>query len=87
MNGSTSHCDKMFVISADALLIDYLTKYFLSSNVSSHTSDAMISPYNAKLTNLNFRSLEVVSRYRDPQLQAGEKYQYELNLRQTIHKS
>ena len=29
---------------------------------------------NAKLNNLNFHPLEVVSRYRDPQLQVGENY-------------
>ena len=28
----------------------------------------------AKLFNLNFHSLEVVSRWRDPQLQVGENY-------------
>ena len=29
----------------------------------------MINPYPAKLSYLNFHPLEVVSRYRDPQLQ------------------
>ena len=29
---------------------------------------------------LNFQSLEVVSRYRDPQLQVAEKYSYLFNL-------
>ena len=33
-----------------------------------------ISPYSAKLNILNFHTPEVVSRYRDPQLQVGEKY-------------
>ena len=28
----------------------------------------------AKLNNLNFHPLEVLSRYRDPQLQVGENY-------------
>ena len=31
-----------------------------------------INYYPVELSNLNFHSLEVVSRYRDPQLQMGE---------------
>ena len=31
-----------------------------------------INPLTAKLFNLNFHSLEVVSRWRDPQLQVSE---------------
>ena len=34
----------------------------------------LINPYPAKLNNLNFQPLEVVSRYRDPQLQVAENY-------------
>ena len=34
----------------------------------------MINPYPAKLTHLNFHPLEVVSRYRDPQLRVAENY-------------
>ena len=33
-----------------------------------------VNPYPAKLINLNFHSLEVVRRYRDPQLQVSENY-------------
>ena len=33
-----------------------------------------INPLTAKLFNLNFHSLEVVSRWRDPQLQVSENY-------------
>ena len=32
--------------------------------------------YNAKFNHLNFHPFEVVSRYRDPQLQVGENYSY-----------
>ena len=39
---------------------------------------------SAKLNNLNFRPLEAVSRYRDPQLQVGENYSYLFNLRPNI---
>ena len=35
-----------------------------------------INPLPAKLSYLNFHPLEVVSRYRDPQLQVGENYSY-----------
>ena len=34
----------------------------------------------ARLCNLNFHPLEVVSRYRDPQLQVGENYSYLFSL-------
>ena len=40
-----------------------------------------INPLTAKLNNLNFRPLEVVSRYRDPQLQVGDNYSCLFNLR------
>ena len=33
-----------------------------------------INPFPAESSNLNFHPLEVVSRYRDPQLQVGEKF-------------
>ena len=45
------------------------------------------NPYPAKLISSNFHPLEVVSRYRDPQLQVGENYSYLFNLRPTICKS
>ena len=39
---------------------------------------------NNKLHNLNFQSLEVVSRYRDPQLQVTENCSNLLNLEANI---
>ena len=39
-----------------------------------------INPYNTELFNLNFHSLEVVSRYRDPQVQVTENLRYLWNL-------
>ena len=39
-----------------------------------------INPYNTELLNLNFHSLEVVSRYRDPQVQVTENLCYLWNL-------
>ena len=41
----------------------------------------------AKLIYLNFHKLEVVSRFRDPQLQVGEHYSYLFNLIPNICKS
>ena len=35
---------------------------------------AEVYPIPAKLLNWNFHPLEIVCRYRDPQLQAGENY-------------
>ena len=46
-----------------------------------------ITPYPAKLIYLNFQPLEVVSRYRDPQLQVVENYTYLFNLRPNMDKS
>ena len=45
------------------------------------------NPQRAELNNLNFHPLEFVSRYRDPQLQAGENYSYLFNQRRNIYKS
>ena len=43
-----------------------------------------INPKSDKSNNLNFQPLEVVSRYRDPQLQVAENYADLLNLRPNI---
>ena len=43
--------------------------------------------YPAKIINLNFYPLEVVSRYRDRQLQVGENYSYLFNFRSILCKS
>ena len=47
----------------------------------------MFNPYPANQIYLNFHPLEVVSRYRDPQLQVDENYSYLFILRQNICKS
>ena len=39
-----------------------------------HRYNQIINPCPAKLIYLNFHPLEVVSRYRDPQLQVAENY-------------
>ena len=46
-----------------------------------------MNPYPAKVIHLNFHPLEVVSRYRDPQLQVDENYSYLqiLMFRHTFH--
>ena len=45
-----------------------------------------LNPLTAKLSNLNFHPLEVVSRWRDPQLQASENYSDLTNWRWTVFK-
>ena len=47
----------------------------------------IINPYPAKLIYFNFHPLEVVSRYRDPQLKVGENYWYLNNLGINVCKS
>ena len=47
----------------------------------------LFNPFAAKLSILIFHQLEVVSRYRDPQLQVGENDSHLFNLRQHICKS
>ena len=46
-----------------------------------------VIPQSAKLNNLNFHPLEVVSGYRGPQLQVGEHCSHLFNLRPNICKS
>ena len=45
------------------------------------------NPYSAKVIYLNFQPLDVVSRYRDPQLQVAENYSHLFNLRPNHYKS
>ena len=52
-----------------------------NKNVIMWTTDA-VNPLHSTLSYLIFHPLEVVSRYRDPQLQVGENYRYSFNLRQ-----
>ena len=57
------------------------TVYHLSTEGSVPTA---LSPYPAKLIYLNFHPLEVVARYRDPQILVGENYAYLFNFRPNI---
>ena len=47
----------------------------------------LFNPFLAKLFNLNFHPLEVVDRYRDPQLQVGGNYSYLFNLKANMCQS
>ena len=67
----------------DALVI-LSDKFYLSDSNENGESDTLTL---AKINNLNFHPLEVVARYRDPQLQVGKNYSYLFNLRPTIGKS
>ena len=46
-----------------------------------------VNPYRSKLIYFNFHPLEVVFRYRDPQLQVSENYSYLFNFSTNIYKS
>ena len=59
---------------------------YLFTFISAVGVNCCISPYPAWLIHLNFHPLEVVSRYRDPQLQVAENY-YLFNLSTNICKS
>ena len=47
--------------------------------------EGLSNPHAAKSTYLNFHPLEVVSRYRDPQLQVAQNYFYLFNLSTNIY--
>ena len=57
------------------------------TKVGRYTNNKRINPYPAKVIYLNFQPLEVVSRYRDLQLQGAENYSYTFNLTTNIFKS
>ena len=51
------------------------------------TTFRRVNPLTAKLFNLNFHPLEVLSRLRDPQLQVSENYSELTKWRLTLFKS
>ena len=68
--------------------LEMLTKRFLNRKKSwSAGYTIQLNPLTAKLFNLNFHSLEVVSRWRDPQLQVSENYSDLTKWRSTLFKS
>ena len=54
---------------------DFVARY--GADLRSYYAD--LNPKSTELNNLNFHPLEVVSRYRDPQLQVGENYSHLLD--------
>ena len=59
---------------------------FLITTTVTWTFSIIINPLTAKLFNLNFHPLEVVSRWRDPQLQVSENYADLIKWRSTVFK-
>ena len=59
-----SHCDWKIIFNCVTVKSTYSFEYH---------------PHPAKLIYLNFHPLEVVSRYRDPQLQVAENYSFLFN--------
>ena len=51
-----------------------MVTYVPNVNIIVDTSVLRFNPLTAKLFNLNFHPLEVVSRWHDPQLQESENY-------------
>ena len=57
-------------ISLEIMIVDLLYLKLVHNLKNTH----IINPLTAKLFNLDFHPLEVVSRWRDPQLQVSENY-------------
>ena len=66
------------------LRVAYIVK--LRRKIRRHYRQGLLSPLTAKLFNLNFHPLEVVSRSRDPQLQVSENYSDLTKWRSTVFK-
>ena len=60
--------------------------YAVHVQLSVFLSECPFNPLTAKLFNLNFHPLEVVSRCRDPQLQVSENYSDLTKWRSTVFK-
>ena len=74
-------------VPTEGLFIPVAGSTVLPCHAKRAANGACFNPYPAKFFYLNFHQLEVVSRYRDPQLQEGENYSYLFNLRPNIWKS
>ena len=70
-------------------IIVYLDRNNLNMlhNVTKIALFTNLNPYPAKINNLYFHPLLVVSRYSDPQLQVTENYSYFFNFSTNISKS
>ena len=67
--------------------IEQKVAVFLYMYTTKTLKDVLFNPFTAKLFNLNFHPHEVVSRWRDPQLQVSENYSDLTKWRSTIFKS
>ena len=61
-----------------------ITMYVGINLVSARLSIGYFNSLPAKISYLNFHLLEVVGRYRDPQLQVGENYSYLFRFRPNV---
>ena len=61
-----------------------MTVYVQQSTAGYSMNILLIHPLTAKLSDRNFHPLEVVSPYRDPQLQVNKDYTYLFTLRSNI---
>ena len=68
-------------------VVNCSSKFNRSMHVNVHEKCIVqLNPLTAKLFNLNFHPLEVVSRWRDPQLQVSENYSDLTKWRSTVFK-
>ena len=65
----------------------YCSRHQCSKGWDVNVDISRLNPLTVKLFNLNFHPLEVVSRWRDPQLQVREKYTDLTKWRSTLFKS
>ena len=83
----------LFISSLDTFHNKYSMKYdifvltFYLRFLITFSNHIFLNPLSAKLFNLNFHPLEVVSRWRDPQLKVSENYSDLTKWRSTVFKS
>ena len=79
-----------FILIPILWVYDHSTDFTLTArgrNLDVRRQTLTFNPLTAKLLNLNFHPLEVVSRWRDPQLKVSENYSDMTEWRSTVFKS
>ena len=67
---------RKIIFKAKCKIILHLTSLAQIQLIRHVNSTVWVNPLTAKLFDWNFHPLEVVSRWRDPQLQVGENYSW-----------
>ena len=74
------------IYSHDCVCINYVSPNHPLTDLQHWLADIPVNPLTAKLFNLNFHPFEIVSRWRDPQLQVSENYSDLKKWRSTVFK-